>query len=79
MAEMSPFEIIVRCEPQYAKADNSVCLQGKVVAKLNRCRDCEYWDTDNEARLDKGCFFCSCYGGYTRPEFFCATGMETKK
>lgn len=39
-----------------------------------RCSDCEYWDRNNEARLDRGCYFCSCFGGYTRPTFYCAVG-----
>ena len=44
------------------------------VVEAVRCKDCEYWGTDEEAPYSEGYYLCGADGSYTRSEFYCALG-----
>lgn len=42
MAELKPFEVIMRLSPYAAQNKNEICFHAEKVTGLVRCKDCKY-------------------------------------
>ena len=61
MPEMKPFEIIMRVDPYCMNNGEEICLKGKGVQELIRCKDCYNWTKEKSiGRKSLGTYRCLC-------------------
>lgn len=44
MAELKPFEVIMRLSPYAAQNKNEICFHAEKVTELVRCKNCTHYD-----------------------------------
>ena len=63
MAELKPFEVIMRLSPYAAQNKNEICFHTEKVTELVRCKDCKHADIFHQSeRVEfwkRGDDFCS--------------------
>ena len=66
MIEIS--EAIIRYKDTRTQAYDPLVVQGEIVGELVRCKDCKYWDNDDDANRCK-----HEYGGmWAKPNAYCS-------